>query len=195
MPGGPDMRDPARDKTDSGAWLDVLVNGERLLWSGRPAGGILLRQIEIVLIPSSLFWGGFAVFWNVSAWTMAGSGEFMLFGVPFLLMAAYITVGRFVHDVWLRRRTHYAVTNERVIVRRTGLGGTVRSLDLAALPVLELQEGTGGRGTIRFESRPWFGGAGFDIWVPGLAAAAQFLRIPDARSVYALIRAQRSRGG
>jgi hypothetical protein len=41
-----------------------LMRGERVLWEGRPATGLLLRPIELFLIPFGLFWGGFAVAWN-----------------------------------------------------------------------------------------------------------------------------------
>ena len=173
-------------------WRDVLATGERLLWEGQPDRGLILRPIEILLIPFSLLWGGFAIFWNVTAWTSGAGTEFQLFGMPFLLVGAYVIAGRFVHDIWLRRRTSYAVTDQRVVIRRVGLGGGVRSIDLVALPVLELHEDSSGRGTVRFENRSLFGGSGFDIWVPGLASSAQFLRIADARVVYAIIRRQRA---
>ncbi len=104
----------------------------------------------------------------------------------------YAVVGRFAHDIWLRRGTRYAVTDQRILIRRDGFGGSVRSLDIRSLPMLDLRETGAGPGTIQFETESLFSGrSGFGIWTPALSASARFLRIADARVVYAIIRDQR----
>src|SRR5580704_18792345 len=59
---------------------------EQLLWAGRPPAGLLLRPAEAFLIPFSLLWCGFAIFWECAAITQIADPLFVLFGIPFVLM-------------------------------------------------------------------------------------------------------------
>lgn len=95
-----------------------LLQGERLVWQGQPFAGLLVRPIEIVLIPFSLFWAGFAVFWNAEVWTANAPMPFQLFGLPFLAVGLYAVIGRFVVDQIIRRKTRYFVTSRRVLITK-----------------------------------------------------------------------------
>lgn len=145
-----------------------MLSNERILWEGRPSAGIVFRPIELFLVPLSLFWAGFAFFWNYQVWTSNAPLSFAIFGIPFLVAGFYVTIGRFLLDIWVRSRTSYRLTNRRVIVLRGGRPS--RSLDLLHLPALELVERGNGNGTIRFDSEPnsFLRANGFGIWSPSL---------------------------
>src|SRR5688572_9125120 len=99
-----------------------LSAGERLVWSGQPRDGIRLRPVDAFLIPFSLLWCGFALFWEVMALTATSKQAgpigyvFPLFGIPFVLVGLYLVIGRFMVDARMRARTFYGVTNERIII-------------------------------------------------------------------------------
>lgn len=176
----------------TGAARTQLLSGERIVWEGKPYLGLVLRPVEAFLIPFSILWGGFALFWNVSVWTTGADLSFRLFGLPFLIVGLYVTVGRFLLDKFIRKRTTYAVTNRRVLMIGGASRSKVKSLDIKRLPSLEFDERPDGSGTVRFgASSGWFSGANnLGIWQPTFDQTPQFIRIPHVRSLYELIQRQ-----
>lgn len=138
-----------------------LESGERLLWSGRPGSRWLYPQ-DALLIPFSLMWGGFAIFWEASVLSNSGARDSMIFplwGVPFVLAGLYLMVGRFFARRWLRRRTLYAVTDQRVIsIAPSWLRGErATSVWLGSYPPLEQRLARDGRSTLFIGSFPLTG--------------------------------------
>ena len=176
-----------------------LFPGERILWSGQPKQGVALSGRDSFLIPFSLMWGGFAIFWNAMVWLApfggANSGGdpdwfFKLWGLPFLVVGLYLIAGRFFHDAHIRRRLFYAVTDQRILTLR---GSKIVSLDIHRLPRLELSEHRDGTGTLAFEASNAFsmgGMNGLSWWLPSIGAASQFFRIQEPRKVYEIVRDQ-----
>jgi hypothetical protein len=168
---------------------------ERLLWAGQPRAGLIVRPSDAFLIPFSLLWGGFAVFWEYSVVTDGAPFFFMVWGIPFVLVGLYFIFGRFLVDRKQREKTTYGLTNERVVIVSGLFGRTVKSLNLRTLSDVSLSERPNGSGTITFgQGHPyswWVQGMG---WWPGMPPAVPaFELIPDAKGVYeTLRRAQRS---
>jgi hypothetical protein len=114
----------------------------------------------------------------------------LAWGVPFVAVGAYITVGRFFWDARRRERTVYALTDRRAIVITGGRRCSVSSTDLRQLGALEVTEHAGGRATVTFgvATMPMW------RWLPaGWPMASQyrpaaFRAIDDGRRVYELIR-------
>jgi hypothetical protein len=167
-----------------------LKSGERLLWNGKPQGGIRFRSSDAFLIPFSLMWGGFAVSWEVSVILSSAPFFFKLWGIPFVLAGIYIIFGRFIVDAKNRDKTIYAVTNQRIIIISALFGRKIKSLNLRTLPELTLNEKSDGSGTITFGSTSAFNVWGNPSW-PGTAQTQvpSFEMINNARQVYNTIQA------
>ena len=168
------------------AFQGRLLNGERVVWEGQPAGGFLLTSRDAFLIPFSLFWCGFAVFWEWTAMHASRAApEFPLFGIPFILIGFYFVIGRFFVDAWARANTVYAVTSQRILILRNGPFSRFTALAINRLPELSLDERADGRGTIRFQpQQPMWSNRNWSGWTPALDPTPQFLAVADARNVF-----------
>ena len=174
-----------------GLLKDYLLPGERLLWAGRPPRGVRLSAADAFIIPFSLLWSGFAVFWTLGAWWGGAPGLFVAFGFPFVAVGLYLIFGRFFHDAWRRGRTLYAVSSQRVLVLR---GDRLVGRDIGRLATLEIEQRGAGRGTIRFEPSPFpaesFAGRSR---VAVTSRDDGFYEIEQPRTVYDLIRREADR--
>jgi len=179
--------------TDGVAYNWPLLENEHVIWSGRPAQGLLLTRRDIAMIPFSLVWGGFAAF---AAWsTVSATALFLLpLQIAFCLVGLHLIVGRFFLDAWLRRTTHYGLTTQRVLIARSGLYNSFTAIGLGHVPHVQLIKSANGRGTIIFRQQP------NSIWrneqpamSPALDKTAQFLAIDNAQHVFDLVQCQISR--
>ena len=133
-------------ETDT-TWVRGLLHpGENLLWTGRPGKGHLLRKEDAFQIPFSLLWCGFAIFWEAMVLTTDAPWFFKLWGVPFVLVGLYLVGGRFLVELQRRKKTAYALTNQRLIERR---GATVNTVELVNLPPVSVVQRADGTGDIR----------------------------------------------
>jgi hypothetical protein len=173
-----------------------LDKGERLLWCGQPRGGVRLRPQDALMIPFSLLWGGFAIFWEYMVLHIPAKSPgpvgimFPLFGIPFVTMGLYIIFGRFFVDAKIRAHTYYGVTGERIIILSGLFSQQMKSLQLRALPEVTLSSRSDGSGNIAFGSVSFRGNfmpAG--AW-PGAGryAPPSFDLIENAREVYDIMR-------
>jgi hypothetical protein len=167
-----------------------LGGNERLLWSGRPRKGIVFRAVDLFLVPFSLLWGGFAIFWEFSVLASDAPPFFVAWGIPFVLAGLYLIFGRFLMDARQRERTCYGVTNERVIIVSGLFRRSVKSLNLRTLSGITMDQRADGSGTITFGPAPpwswWYSG----IWWPGIGQQAppRFELIQDVKVAYEIVR-------
>jgi hypothetical protein len=172
-----------------------LGTGERLLWSGQPRRGVRLRPTDALLIPFSLMWGGFALFWELSVFRTGAPFFFRLWGLPFVLVGLYLIIGRFFADAWQRSRTYYGVTTERLLIVSGLFQRQVKSLPLRNLPEVTLSERSDRSGSIMFGAVPpmygWLAGSSWPG--TGKQLPPSFDMIENARQVYTQVQtAQRA---
>ena len=167
----------------------VLANDERVLWTGQPTTDtFVLTGRDAFVVPFSMVWGGFVLVWNVAVWTLGAPLLFRLWGLPFLVVGLYITVGRFLHNAYERRNTLYLLTTHRAIIVRRGTKRSTRDRNLAMLSGVETDIRPDGTGTIVFEpevSRRR--GKQQSLAANGLDGF-QFFRIDNARAVIEQLR-------
>jgi hypothetical protein len=172
-----------------------LGSGEKLLWSGQPRRGLRLRGADAFLIPFSFMWGGFAIFWEFSAFESGAPFFFRLWGIPFVVVGLYLIAGRFFVDAWQRGRTYYGITNERILFVSRGFQRQVSSLPLRNLPDVTLSERRDRSGTITFgAASPMHGWLAESSW-PGMGKQLppRFEMVENARQIYGQIQtAQRA---
>jgi len=92
-----------------------LLRGETLEWTGRPDPAKRFARGDLFLVPFSICWFGFMIFWVVAA-ASSSAPLFSLTGIPFLVIGSYFTVGRFVVKARRKRRTGYGLTAGRALV-------------------------------------------------------------------------------
>jgi hypothetical protein len=183
------------DLTTTGAdpFAERLVRGEKVIWRGRPQQGLMLMRRDGLLIPFSLVWGGFTIFWESTVLRMPTAPVYMaLFGAMFVLVGLFLMFGRFFLDAWIRSGVFYALTDRRILILRSRPSISFQSVNLDRLPEATLNETSNGRGAIRFGPAfsIWNGrvmGGSWAVWVASLDPTPQFLAIEDVKRVFASV--------
>ena len=140
--------------------------GETVLWRGSPQPGHHFERSDVAFIPFSIFWCGFAFFWEFKVITSGAPPFFALFGIPFIAVGLYITVGRFFHRAYLNKHTAYVITNQKIIRK---IGKKIDMLDAKTMPTVHVTAHADGTGTIRFGQPVYYqrrGGYGYNSWSP-----------------------------
>jgi hypothetical protein len=134
-----------------------LLSGERIIWTGEPSEPRLLRPEDAFLIPISLLWGGFAIFWEANSISMGAPGFFDLWGGVFVLIGLYFIAGRFVVRAIAQRHARYTVTDLRVVIAGGVTGRGEHASYLSSLQPPVIRERGDGTGDLAFGSFPTAG--------------------------------------
>ena len=138
-----------------------LLSDEEITWAGQPDPKIYFTKADAFLVPFSLLWGGFALFWEgaVIAALLSGEGRsgnggslymFVVFGSFFGVMGLYFMFGRFIYKRLRKKNTSYVITNKRVISLSTFLGRNLKTAYLDQISSMEKSANASGVGSITF---------------------------------------------
>ncbi len=141
--------------TDNYAFCKAyLIDGEQILWKGKPEKGQIFHKQDIVLVPFAVFWLGFSLFWEATAIMGGAPFFFALWGLPFIAVGVYLLIGRHIMALYLRNKTFYVVTNKRLIIKK---GSKIEMRNGEDLPPMEVQLHKNGNGTITFWEEVYVG--------------------------------------
>ena len=161
-----------------------LSRDEKLIWTGKPYQGLMIRAVDTFLIPFSLLWGGFFLFWEVAALTSGAPVFSLMFGAAFVIIGLYFIFGRFLHDILRRRHVIYGLTEKRFLfISRSG----IQSVLLSEAHNVKYKPHKGGQGTLQFGKNPSIFGMTLSqqmgFW-SGSPAVPTFEKIQDGDYVY-----------
>lgn len=184
--------------------VSELTPGERILWTGKPDSRRWLYPEDLLLVPFSVLWGSFAIFWETSVLASPSTNEataarvlFGLWGAPFVLIGLYLMFGRLFARRWLRSRSLYVLTDQRLLsLSPTWRGNALlHMIWLSSRPPLEKHVRRDGRGTVcvgqTAPGQRWVGGiAGWPGAGRRQGSAIVLADIADADRVYMQIAQQ-----
>lgn len=173
-----------------------LLRDEKVAWAGQPDPRVRFSGGDIFLVPFSILWGGFALFWEAAVLGLLDGQPALnpgaLFGIPFAVIGQYFIWGRFIYKSYKNRRTFYALTNQRVLILATMRSRRLQTLFLNQLPTINKTVQHDGLGTLEFGLSPSWAGtyanSGMELFAgrSGPMAPA-FYDIPDVEGVYQLV--------
>ncbi len=168
-----------------------LFEGERIQWVGQPESHILFTRTDLFLVPFSIVWSGFVIYWETLAWE---SGLFAVcLGLPLFLIGLYFLFGRFFYKIWKKKNTYYAVTNKRILIlTKKFFTRSFRATYLNTIPNIDKSVRSDGIGTITFGNQSpwdsWYANTGMDFFGPHYGREVPtFYDIKDANRVYKMV--------
>ena len=180
-----------------------LFRDERVVWAGQPDHRFRLTPADVFLVPFSLIWGGFALFWEAGVLGLFATQPnaiftpFALFGIPFVVIGQYLIWGRFIYRSYRARRTYYAVTTKRVLILTLMRARNLQSLSLDQIPSITKSVRRDGSGSLIFAPLPNWVGAYANSGMEAFGSAAAgfvpaFNDIKEVDSVYQLVLRQKN---
>lgn len=121
-------------------WNEVLIDGEQLLWEGRPAPRcFVFRQWQ-----QALFGGVFLLIclvwqaWGVAVAEAHDAAWAIWLPLPFVLIGLYFSVGRLIAARLEWPHAVFAITDRRVLVQRGLLRPEIQDLPLSEVTYFKL---------------------------------------------------------
>jgi hypothetical protein len=130
-----------------------LLNDEKILWIGQPETSVMLTRDDFLPI---LFGSVFLIMGVIYEMSVFNDGELFpfLFGLLFVIVGAYLLFGRFIQKKYLKKRTYYAVTHQRVLILTNFMSKGLQSKYIHKISDINKTVSNSGIGTIQFDNYP-----------------------------------------
>jgi hypothetical protein len=186
------------DSTETHELKITLLPGETIHWYGKPNPWVLFTAGDSFLIPFSFLCGAFGFYWeyttfNLESQILSGGPFTYLYpatGIPVVLVALYLMIGRFFYKFWLKTKTTYAVSNKRLMVITLGRVRKERFQFLNHIKMIRKSVDKKGAGSLTFGDLGrggMFTNAGIFLVDNDFQGVLSFFDIPDADEVYQLV--------
>ena len=168
-----------------------LLSNEFLLWSGRPDPSVRFTKADTFMIPFSIMWGGFAIFWEAGVLRSNAPFFFRLWGVPFVAVGLYFIFGRFAVKRRQKIRTVYGVTAQRALIAVGNL--SVSDMPIASTPTTITKSADGSHVNVIFgvanRSRGFgmYGNTGMEFMMRGAAPVFAFYDVANPQALIAAL--------
>ena len=139
------------------------MDGEKILWEGQPNPSVRFAKIDMFLAPFSLLWAAgvlsafVPIFIQTTGYSNPKHSEpvgllvaLMISGF-LVFIGFYISIGRFWVKAAIKRKTHYAITNERALSYCSFNGKKFRSRELGQISSISYEKWLGGNTQLIFE--------------------------------------------
>jgi hypothetical protein len=187
-----------KDSSETHALEIKLLSNETIHWYGKPNPWVIFGPADRFLIPFSLLCGVFAFYWEYTTFNLESQilngGPFTylypITGIPVILVALYLIIGRFFYKFWLKTKTIYAVSNKRLIVITQGKSRKERFQFLNHIKMIEKSVDKNGAGSLTFGDLGrggLFTNAGIFLIDKDFQGVLSFFDLPDAEEVYQLV--------
>lgn len=129
-----------------------LLADEKILWAGQPETKFILKGGDVVLSIFGLVWTGFFSLFFLSDFITSGDIFEISISIVFMLVGLYFLFGRFIIGNYEKKRTFYAVTNQRVLIITNMHKKNVQAKLIDQIPVLIKTVHKDDIGTIQFDN-------------------------------------------
>ena len=130
---------------------------------------------SLFIIPFTILWFAFVLFWEIAAWASGAPILFLFFGGLFVTMGFYITISRFFVASKEYDNLYYVLTDKRAIIQQGISNSEFQFVDLKKLSDIELHLKSSGKGDIIFGSK-----GVMRFYIPGWPMMRKFYALPPA---------------
>ncbi len=96
-------------------WKALVRADEQVLWTGKPDSGNIFAGVDRNKLSAGLLFAGVGSLFAFPPLFLDGDIAFTLFGMFFVIIGLYLSLGKALRNLFLRKDTLYVITNKKII--------------------------------------------------------------------------------